>query len=237
MPKAIVAIGGGEIRTRSTLDIDLEIIRLSNKRRPKIVFIPTASSDSPRYCRRFSDYFGGFLDCKTDALFLVSEQPRQERSSARSCPQTSFMLVQKMLAVDLGSRPDHVLTASYSLPQKQYASTGAQWRRAFRSSRTSNAFDLASMSGWLVPVCSRSRGPHCSLQRCSVMTISPPLVPWNRSHQEAGKQKGHPNIRWPVPLSFRNLKVPHIEQPLAAQGTVTSLDARLSGSALRLNRS
>ena len=75
MPKAIVAIGGGEIRTRGTLDIDREIIRLSNKRRPKIVFIPTASSDSPRYCRRFSDYFGGFLDCKTDALFLVSEQP------------------------------------------------------------------------------------------------------------------------------------------------------------------
>jgi putative ABC transport system permease protein len=28
---------------------------------------------------------------------------------------------EKMLAVDLGFRPDHVLTASYSLPQKQYA--------------------------------------------------------------------------------------------------------------------
>jgi putative ABC transport system permease protein len=28
---------------------------------------------------------------------------------------------QKMLAVDLGFRPDHVLTASYALPQKQYA--------------------------------------------------------------------------------------------------------------------
>jgi len=32
---------------------------------------------------------------------------------------------QKMLAVDLGFRPDHVLTASYSLPQKQYASQPA----------------------------------------------------------------------------------------------------------------
>jgi dipeptidase E len=76
---AIVAIGGGEIRTRSTLDIDREIIRLSNKRRPKIVFVPTASSDSPRYCRRFSDYFGGFLGCKTDTLLLLSEQPSTQQ--------------------------------------------------------------------------------------------------------------------------------------------------------------
>src|SRR5690348_4035223 len=74
MPRAIVAIGGGEISTRGTLDIDREILRLSHKSHPKIVFIPTASSDSPRYCRRFSDYFGGFLECKTDVLLLVSEQ-------------------------------------------------------------------------------------------------------------------------------------------------------------------
>ena len=32
---------------------------------------------------------------------------------------------EKMLAVDLGFRPDHVLTASYSLPQKQYATQPA----------------------------------------------------------------------------------------------------------------
>jgi len=32
---------------------------------------------------------------------------------------------QKMLAVNLGFRPDHVLTASYSLPQKQYATQPA----------------------------------------------------------------------------------------------------------------
>ena len=32
---------------------------------------------------------------------------------------------EKMLAVDLGFRPDHVLTASYSLPQKQYATQRA----------------------------------------------------------------------------------------------------------------
>ena len=32
---------------------------------------------------------------------------------------------EKMRAVDLGFRPDHVLTASYSLPQKQYATQPA----------------------------------------------------------------------------------------------------------------
>jgi len=75
MARAIVAIGGGVIRTRGTADIDREIIRLSNTQHPKIVFIPTASLDSPIYCSRFSDYFGRFLRCRTDALFLVSEKP------------------------------------------------------------------------------------------------------------------------------------------------------------------
>ena len=77
--RAIVAIGGGEIKTRGTLGIDREIIGLSNKRRPKIVFVPTASSDSLRYCRRFSDYFGGVLGCKTDTLLLLNEQPSAQQ--------------------------------------------------------------------------------------------------------------------------------------------------------------
>ena len=75
MGKAIVAIGGGEIRTRSTADIDREIIRLSNKQHPKILFIPTASSDSERYCGRFAGHFGKFLECKTDVLFLIDAPP------------------------------------------------------------------------------------------------------------------------------------------------------------------
>jgi dipeptidase E len=75
MRKAIVAIGGGEIRTRGTADIDREIIRLSNKEHPKILFIPTASSDSERYCRRFTGHFGKFLKCKTDVLSLIDAPP------------------------------------------------------------------------------------------------------------------------------------------------------------------
>jgi dipeptidase E len=75
MERAIVAIGGGEIRTRGTAAIDREIIRLSNKEHPKILFIPTASSDSERYCRRFAEHFGKFLKCKTDVLSLIDAPP------------------------------------------------------------------------------------------------------------------------------------------------------------------
>ena len=75
MPKAIVAIGGGKIRTKGTAQIYREIIRLSNKRNPKLLFIPTASSDSERYWKNVQKYFGDFLRCRTDALFLIREQP------------------------------------------------------------------------------------------------------------------------------------------------------------------
>jgi|ERR1700730_17442605 dipeptidase E len=79
MPKTIVAIGGGEIRTKGTAPIDREIVRLSNKKNPKLLFIPTASSDSERYWQRVQKYFGKFLKCKTDVLFLMKEQPSKER--------------------------------------------------------------------------------------------------------------------------------------------------------------
>jgi dipeptidase E len=78
MARVIVAIGGGNIRTRATLPIDREIIRLSRKKNPKLLFIPTASSDSEEYWEHVQKYFGGFLKCKTDVLFLVKEHPSRE---------------------------------------------------------------------------------------------------------------------------------------------------------------
>ena len=71
MPKIIVAIGGGNIRTRGTAPIDREILRLSRRKNPKLLFIPTASSDSERYWTHVQEYFGEFLKCKTDVLFLI----------------------------------------------------------------------------------------------------------------------------------------------------------------------
>jgi dipeptidase E len=79
MHKAIVAIGGGKIRTRGTAAIDREIIRLSNKKNPKLLFIPTASSDSERYWKHVQEYFGKFLKCKTDVLFLINGKLSREQ--------------------------------------------------------------------------------------------------------------------------------------------------------------
>lgn len=73
--KKIVAIGGGEISAKSTLAIDKEIIRLSGKKKPKLLFIPTASSDSEGYWNNIEKYFGNYLGCKTDVMFLIKEKP------------------------------------------------------------------------------------------------------------------------------------------------------------------
>jgi dipeptidase E len=73
--RAIVAIGGGQITTRGTADIDREIIRLSHKKHPRVLFLPTASSDSMTYWAHFSEYFDKFLKCTTDVLCLVNQPP------------------------------------------------------------------------------------------------------------------------------------------------------------------
>jgi dipeptidase E len=77
--KTIVVIGGGNIRTKGTAPIDREIIRLANRKNPKFLFIPTASSDSESYWKHVQKYFGGFLKCKTDVLFLIKEQLSKEQ--------------------------------------------------------------------------------------------------------------------------------------------------------------
>lgn len=79
MRKVIVAIGGGDIRTRGTAAIDREIVRLSRKRHPRLLFIPTASSDSERYWKHVVRYFGGVLKCRTDVLYLIRERPSREQ--------------------------------------------------------------------------------------------------------------------------------------------------------------
>ena len=80
----IVAIGGGEIgRPKKeggryaieTRAIDEEIIKLTGKKNPKALLLPTASGDSQGYYSTFERYYGKMLGCKTDVLYLIREKP------------------------------------------------------------------------------------------------------------------------------------------------------------------
>ena len=71
--KKIVAIGGGELRNSETLKIDQEIVNLAQKKSPKLLFIPTASSDNMDYYKFIQNYFGN-LGCITDVLYLLDKQ-------------------------------------------------------------------------------------------------------------------------------------------------------------------
>jgi dipeptidase E len=76
----IIALGGGEIGRPGypieTTAIDEEIIKLSGKNRPGLLFIPTATNDSENYIDAIYRHFGKKLGCKIDTLCLVSEKPR-----------------------------------------------------------------------------------------------------------------------------------------------------------------
>jgi len=80
--KKIIAIGGGEIGrpgySIETTQIDKEIIGLTGKKNPKLLFIPTASSDSESYYEVVKKYFGKKLGCKTDVLYLIKEDLSQK---------------------------------------------------------------------------------------------------------------------------------------------------------------
>lgn len=77
----IIAIGGGIIgkkgRDAVTRKIDEEIVALTGKENPSLLFIPTASDDSKSYCFLVRKYFGGKLGCQTDNLLLLKEKYSQ----------------------------------------------------------------------------------------------------------------------------------------------------------------
>src|SRR3989338_3503001 len=71
----IIAIGGGEIGRPGypveTTKIDREIIRLTGKKSPKLLFLPTASSDDSGYAKVVEKHFGKRLGCRVDVLYLI----------------------------------------------------------------------------------------------------------------------------------------------------------------------
>lgn len=76
--RKIIAIGGGEIGRKGvkneTLAIDREILNLSGKKNPKLLFVPTASGDAAGYIESVQKYFGEKLGCKIDTLELIAKK-------------------------------------------------------------------------------------------------------------------------------------------------------------------
>lgn len=67
----LVAIGGGEIKNNETLAIDNYIIELAARSHPKVLFIPTASSDSQIYVDRIKAIYEKQLSCQVNVLRLM----------------------------------------------------------------------------------------------------------------------------------------------------------------------
>ena len=77
--KNIIAIGGGKIMVDAiedveTLTIDKAIVRAASKAQPKMLFIPTASSDDETYCQAITRLYN-HLGCSVDHLLLYRDRP------------------------------------------------------------------------------------------------------------------------------------------------------------------
>jgi dipeptidase E len=87
MKTKIVAIGGGHVGevmknkqyAKETTSIDKEIIALSGKKHPILLFIPTASHDSEGYSKLIRKNFEK-LGCKVDILNIVKERDKKQYS-------------------------------------------------------------------------------------------------------------------------------------------------------------
>ncbi|NCA66812.1 MAG: peptidase E [Clostridia bacterium] len=83
MDKIIVAIGGGEIRKRETLEIDRYIAGLAKahagEKRATALFFPTASHDSKPYFNSFRKTYTSVFDIKADVALLTRNEMSIEK--------------------------------------------------------------------------------------------------------------------------------------------------------------
>ena len=74
----IIASGGGEIGRPGypieTLEIDIEVINMTNKKKPNILFVPTASGDPTPYCITVDEYFGKKHGCNVESILLTKNK-------------------------------------------------------------------------------------------------------------------------------------------------------------------
>ena len=78
--RRLVAIGGGELRNFTTIDIDAFISGLAKKpdKRTYALFVPTASHDSKPYFNTFRKTYTSRLDCKVDVAISTKGEMTME---------------------------------------------------------------------------------------------------------------------------------------------------------------
>ena len=81
MNKIAIAIGGGNLGKKETVQIDKKMMELSRKKAPKILFFPTATKDDQGYAKRFKKYYRS-LGCEVDALRLMHTKKTREEVMA-----------------------------------------------------------------------------------------------------------------------------------------------------------
>lgn len=84
MKRNIIAIGGGKImvpkhQQAQTLSIDKAIFEQSRKKKPKVLFIPTASEDNAEYCDAFRYQYETRLGCSVEELLLYRNRPSNRK--------------------------------------------------------------------------------------------------------------------------------------------------------------
>ena len=88
----IIAIGGGSLKKKETFAIDKYIVKLTGKRSPRALFIPTASIDPEDYCEVFDHIYGDLLRCRTDHLLLY-RKPSDRAAAARKIKTADLIYV------------------------------------------------------------------------------------------------------------------------------------------------
>ncbi len=84
MKRNIVAIGGGQImvptrREPQTSLIDQSIVQLVKRKKPKVLFIPTASEDNVDYCEAFRNQYEKRLGCSVQELLPYRNRPSNRK--------------------------------------------------------------------------------------------------------------------------------------------------------------
>ena len=87
MSRTLIAIGGGEIRNKTTLEIDKYVGELAKKhageKRANALFIGTASHDSMPYFNSFRKTYTSVLDIKAEVALIVYGEMDVERIATK----------------------------------------------------------------------------------------------------------------------------------------------------------